>query len=427
MAVKAHRRIARRAAIYARVSTVRQAERELSIPDQLRQLREYCEAQGVEIVDEYVEPGVSGRDESRAEFQRMLARACSEERPYDLILVHSFSRFARDGMVLQGRYRELMACGVKLDAITQPADDSPEGAVMRSIFGAFDEYQSAQNSKHTHRAMCQCARDGYWPGSHAPDGYRKVPAARVGDKTRYVLQPDPARAPLIARIFELAVSGDGDGPMGVKAIATWLNAHGHRTRPGGRWGISTVHKLLTSPTYIGEHYFNRKSSRTNQERPREEWITVSSEPIIERETFEAVNRNLKARAPKKMAPRLSSSPMLLTGIVKCGHCGAAMTQMTGKNGRYVYYICSNRKRTGANSCTRKSVPQPVIETAVTDALVHGVLAPAHIEALVSECVAQVQAQSDHEVRQRRAQKALLDAEAGLKRLYDGVAAVHPDT
>ena len=91
---------------------------------------------------------------------------------------------------------------------------------MRSIYGAFDQYQSAQNSKHTHRAMCQCARDGYWPGSYAPDGYRKVPALKVGDKTRYVLEPDPQRAELIRKIFDLALVGCGHGPMGVKAITT---------------------------------------------------------------------------------------------------------------------------------------------------------------------------------------------------------------
>ncbi|WP_083931143.1 zinc ribbon domain-containing protein [Solimonas variicoloris] len=47
-----------------------------------------------------------------------------------------------------------------------------------------------------------------------------------------------------------------------------------------------------------------------------------------------------------MAPRPSTSPMLLPGSVRCGHCGTAMAQMTGKNSHYVYYACSSRRRSG---------------------------------------------------------------------------------
>lgn len=410
-----------RAAIYVRVSTVRQAERELSIPDQLRQLTEYCQVHSIDLVDKYIEQGASGRDESRPEFQRMLVRACSDESPYDLILVHSFSRFARDGLVLHGRNRELMAHGVRLQAITQSTDDSPEGHMMMSIIGAFDEYSSAQNSKHTHRAMCQCARDGYWPGSHAPDGFRKVPAAKVGDKTRYTLEPDPVRAPVIERIFEMSLTGEGAGPMGVKAITKRLNELGLRTRKGSRWGIGTVHGILTSTTYIGEHYFNRSSPKLKGDRPREEWISFPVDPLVSREVFDAVNRNLKEKAPRKTAPRLPGSPMLLTGIIRCGGCGGAMTQMTGKSGRYTYYACSNRRRTGIDVCDGRNVRQETVEAAVCEALAERVLSPEHVEELIEACVEQARANSDVEIKMRAAQKAVLDAEAGLKRLYDGIA------
>ena len=50
-------------AIYLRVSTQRQAEKDLSIPDQRRRLREYCEARDFEIVEEYCDPGASAKDE----------------------------------------------------------------------------------------------------------------------------------------------------------------------------------------------------------------------------------------------------------------------------------------------------------------------------------------------------------------------------
>jgi site-specific DNA recombinase len=84
--------VSSRAALYLRVSTTRQAEVDLSIPDQKLQTAAYCERQGWPIVAEYVEPGASAMDDSRTEFQRMIERACNDDNPFEVIVVHSFSR-----------------------------------------------------------------------------------------------------------------------------------------------------------------------------------------------------------------------------------------------------------------------------------------------------------------------------------------------
>ena len=63
-------------AIYARVSTVRQFEKDLSIPDQLKQMREWCEQNGFVVSNEYVEKGASGTDDRRPAFQSLIADAC---------------------------------------------------------------------------------------------------------------------------------------------------------------------------------------------------------------------------------------------------------------------------------------------------------------------------------------------------------------
>jgi DNA invertase Pin-like site-specific DNA recombinase len=61
-----------RAALYLRVSTARQAEHDVSIPDQKRQGEAYCKARGYELVETYVEPGASATNERRPEFQKMI-------------------------------------------------------------------------------------------------------------------------------------------------------------------------------------------------------------------------------------------------------------------------------------------------------------------------------------------------------------------
>ena len=87
-----------RAALYMRVSTGRQAEHDLSIPDQRRQLQNWCRAQGYTVATEFIEGGASAGGDRRPVFQQMIERACDGEQAFELILVHSYSRFFRGGI-----------------------------------------------------------------------------------------------------------------------------------------------------------------------------------------------------------------------------------------------------------------------------------------------------------------------------------------
>src|SRR5215813_10167591 len=82
-----------RAVFYARVSTARQAEHDLSIPDQIRQGEAFCERKHWELVRVFTEPGASATDDRRPAFQEMVDLACGADHPFDIILTHSFSRF----------------------------------------------------------------------------------------------------------------------------------------------------------------------------------------------------------------------------------------------------------------------------------------------------------------------------------------------
>jgi DNA invertase Pin-like site-specific DNA recombinase len=158
-------------ALYARVSTTKQAEKDLSIPDQLRQMHAWCQRHGYTVSAEYVEAGASATDERRPEFQRMIADACATPKSIEAIVVHSQSRFFRDMVNFALYERRLSKAGVKVISITQPTGEEISGEMMRRIISLFDEYQSKENSKHTLRAMNENARRGYFNGSIAPFGY----------------------------------------------------------------------------------------------------------------------------------------------------------------------------------------------------------------------------------------------------------------
>src|ERR1700731_4892144 len=101
-------------AIYARVSTGRQAENDLSIPDQLRQMHQWAERNGHVIVKEYIEPGASATDDKRPVFQDMVNDATMKASPFQAIIVHSLSRFFRD-LVMGAMYqKKLLKAGVSL-------------------------------------------------------------------------------------------------------------------------------------------------------------------------------------------------------------------------------------------------------------------------------------------------------------------------
>lgn len=78
-----------RIAYYVRVSTTRQAENDLSIPDQVRQIRQWATQNNAPVVWEFVEPGASATDDRRPVFQQMIAVALQKPAPFDAIVVHS--------------------------------------------------------------------------------------------------------------------------------------------------------------------------------------------------------------------------------------------------------------------------------------------------------------------------------------------------
>src|SRR6201982_3015114 len=278
-----------RAALYMRVSTGRQAEHYLSIPDQRSQLKSWCRANGHHVVAEYIEAGASPGDDRRPGFQQMIERACDGEHAFDLIVVHSYSRFFREAFEQEFYLRKLGKHGVRVVSITQPVGDEtePVHAMMRKVIALFDEYQSKENAKHVIRSMKENARQGFWNGATPPLGYKLIEAEKRGTKVKKKLDVDAVKAETVRLIFNLYLQGDGtSGAMGVKEVVKWLNARGYRTRRGKTFGVGHIHKLLTNTVYIGRWRFNQTSSKTRKRKADDEVVDISVPAIIELDVFE---------------------------------------------------------------------------------------------------------------------------------------------
>jgi len=208
--------------------------------------------------------------------------------------------------------------------------------------------------------------------------------------------------------------------MGVKAIAAWLNERSIRTRDGGRWGLGAVHQILTRTTYTGRHEFNRRG-KDRKLNPKSEAVVVEVPPIIDQETFDAVQAHLQARNPKKVPPRVVSGPTLLTGLIHCAKCGGAMTIRTGKGGRYRYYACSTKARQGPTACTGITVPMEKLDDLVAKNLEDELLQPDRLEAILSAVLDRRQEQTTRKrAHVAELNKRATEAELRLKRLYDAI-------
>lgn len=409
-------------ALYARVSTVRQAEKDLSIPDQLNQMRDWAAANGFAVAMEYIEAGASATDDKRPVFQQMIADATNDSEPYEAIIIHSRSRFFRDMFEFLNYERMLKRANCKLVSITQITSDDPAGEMASKIFSLFDEYQSKENGKHTLRAMKENARRGYINGSKPPYGYRAVEVDIEGakGKKKKRIEIDPIESVIVQRIFDWYLHGNEQGSMGAKEIATYLNNKNTPMRTQ-QWNRSRVHEVLSSKTYIGEYYFNKTDNKNKRIKPESEWIKMDIPSIIEASTYEEARSRRAARAPVVVPPRLVNSPTLLTGLLKCGICGAGLTTATGKGGKYRYYKCNTRIGKGNHLCTTPAFPMQKMDEIVLTTLADKVFTADRVQIMMQEMRKKQQdSQKNQIAKLKPLQKELETLKQSSERLFEAV-------
>jgi len=378
----------KKAAIYARVSTGKQAAGNLSLPDQERQCKVYADAKGFEIAEVFVDAGLSARSDNRPAFQRMINLACTAHRPFDVILIHSQSRFTRNTKDLLVYKEKLEDNGVSLLSITQDLGDGETADVLGTVLGALDEYQSKETAKHVSRSMIENARQGYWNGSQPPFGFKTYAAETRGARIKKKIEIDEHEAEIVRLIFTLYVFGNGaSGPLGVKRIAAQLNGQGFSTRTDKPFRLQYIGKILRNAAYIGDCHFNKTDSRRKVDRPQVEWVAFAMPRIIDDACFYATQEKLDRQHPLKTAPRLVRSSVLLTSVATCGDCGAPMRKQSGKYGQYHYYRCSKKSDAGETACKGVSIAMGELDDIVLSALEETVFEPKRLRRMTQALVA----------------------------------------
>lgn len=198
----------------------------------------------------------------------------------------------------------------------------------------------------------------------------------------------------------------------------------HCSHRSGPQPIAQIHAILTRTTYIGEHRFNTRSHKNREKKPDNEVSIMAVPPLIERETFDAVQARLKSRNPMVTPARVSSGPTLLTGICFCAKCGGAMTLRTGKGsagGMYRYYTCSTKARQGKIGCEGRSIPMDKLDDLVADHLEERLLQPERLAIVLSSLLDRRQERTERR-REHLGElhRRITETDQRLNRLYDAI-------
>jgi site-specific DNA recombinase len=367
-----------RVAIYARCSAEKQAEKDLSIPAQLDCCRAGAKQRGWEIVAEYIDAAESATTDDRPQFREMIAAARQKPAPFDYIIVWKFSRFSRnrEDSVLYKRMLERNR--VRVVSLNEPVDDSPAGRMLEAILESVDEFYSQNLAQDISRGLRKNASMGFRNGGPPPIGYRKKRTGPSEGAPRIVLEPDPQWAPLVQRIFRMALAGEG-----VTAIAATLHAEGARTPRGKSLLKTTVHKILTNDLYKGVSTWGVKRTGLQKHKPSDPIrVEDAHEGLVTPEEFGQVQRMLAIRAPDVVSPNTLANDYLLGGLIVCARCGGLFIGHNARSGAYRYYACQSKKKLGAEACGAKALPKAETEAAVIGLLRDELLTPAYIKQLV---------------------------------------------
>ena len=344
------------AALYCRLSRDDGTESESnSIGNQKKLLSQKAKEMGLTDTKYYVDDGYTGTNFNRPGFQQLIDDI--EIGLVSAVMVKDLSRLGRD-YVSVGNYTDsyFPEHNVRFIAVND-AIDSDEGeseiAPFKNILNEMYARDISKKIRSSHRLRGSMGE----PLSQPPYGYMKSPE----NKKKWII--DPEAATVVKSIFKMCLDGKGNETIARELqenevlipMAYWrskgLNRGGKKTQTNPyKWCKTTIQKILSQQEYCGDiinfkTYSKSFKNKRRIENSKENWAVFKdvNEPIIDRETFEAVQKFIsktKRRAPKKENGERS----IFNGLIYCGDCHSKMRYHTSTSNKEIHYFtCSDNK------------------------------------------------------------------------------------
>ncbi len=322
---------------YARVSTPRQGERGVSLPEQRAAIEKYASVHGLAIT-RWFEERESASKQGRAAFAEML-RLLRLGRAQGVI-IHKIDRSARN-LEDWADVGKLVDAGVEVHFATENVDlKTVAGRLSADIQAVVAAHYSRNLREEVKKGFYGRLKQGFYP-LYAPIGYLDQGSAKAKI-------PDPVRAPLIGEVFALYSTGTFSLPR----LAEEMFRRGLRNRRGGRVSINGLARILTNPFYVGL----MRIHRTGQT------FTGNHESLVTTELFGTVQALLSG----KRVDRASNRIFTYSRLVQCASCDYSLIAERGKG--HVYYRCHNRPFKNPPVCPQTSIREEALDAAVLAAL-----------------------------------------------------------
>ena len=323
------------AVIYARYSSDSQTEQ--SIEGQLRVCQQYAQSNDIIILDTYIDRAMTGTNDLRPDFQRMIKD--SNKKQWDYVLVYKLDRFSRDKYEMTIHKHTLKNNGVKIISAMENIPEGPEGIILESMLEGMNQYYSAELSQKVLRGLNESYLKGQFTGGVQLYGYD------VKDK-KNVINPDEAE--IVKEIFNKFAKG-----FTAVDIAKELKARGVRTKKGIFLTDKKIYKMIANTKYIGKTVH------------RDVVYTNIYPAIIDEFTWQKVQsiRNANKHVPGKKKDKFD---FILSGKIICGYCHTMMVgeSGTGRNEeKYYYYNCLGKRR-HKKDCSFKAISKEYLEDLV---------------------------------------------------------------
>ena len=363
-------------ALYCRLSLEDGKDNEsMSISNQKLLLKDYAEKNGMFNCEFYVDDGFTGRNFNRPAFQRMISDI--EAGRISCVITKDLSRLGRN-YIESGSYMEVFfpKHNVRYIAITDNYDSLNKQEMDIAPFkNILNDMYSRDISKKVLAGRMTRSRQGKFCGGQPPLGLMRDP----DDNGHLII--DPETAPIIRRIFDLAL--DGFGNMKICKVLMEERIPITRMQTGTdcdvnyyAWSGSRISTILRNPFYKGAHVVcktHQKGIRSNTyniiPRDQREVIEDCHEAIIPKAEWDKVQQ-LIDRRPPIMKGNNCPYYNIFHGIVYCATCGKSMQVRYEKVGRTnkdrrtgkerepidkAYYICQTYNRLGKNACTSHKI------------------------------------------------------------------------
>lgn len=342
----------KKAVIYCRVSSTKQAIEGHGLDSQESRCREYSLNKGYEVVAVFTDDVSGGGDfMKRPGMVRLLQYLDDRSEEEHVVIFDDLKRYARDTVFHLKLRQEMTKRNATRECLNFKFEDTPEGEFIETVIAAQGQLERQQNSRQVRQKMKARLLDGYYCFA-CPVGYKYE---RVNGHGKMLVRNEP-----VATILAEGLEGFACGRFETQAelMRFFESFPAFPRTKQGKIHKQRIREILSRVIYAG--YIEKTDWEVSM-------LPAKHEALISYSTYQKIQDRLNQKATAPARKDLNTC-FPLRGAVICGDCGASLTSCMskGRNDYYPYYICHRRGCMSYGKSIRRDVIESEFEAILAD-------------------------------------------------------------